>query len=37
LLDDVALSQARLSLIFATKLVIVNGLTILGVNAPDSM
>jgi arginyl-tRNA synthetase len=37
LLDDAALSQARLSLIFATKLVIVNGLTLLGVNAPDSM
>ena len=37
LLDDVALSQARLALIFATKQVLVNGLIILGVSAPDSM
>ena len=37
LLDDIALSRARLSLIFATKQVLVNGLTLLGVSAPDSM
>ena len=37
LLDDIALSQSRLSLISATKQVFVNGLTLLGVSAPDSM
>jgi arginyl-tRNA synthetase len=37
LLDDKKLSQARLSLISATKQVFVNGLNILGVSAPESM
>ena len=35
--DDKALMQARLVLINATKQVLVNGLTLLGVNAPESM
>ena len=37
LIDDKKLSQARLSLISATKQVFVNGLNILGVSAPESM
>ncbi len=37
LIDDITLSQARLSLVFATKQILVNGLTLLGVSAPDSM
>ena len=36
-LKDKKLSQARLSLISATKQVFVNGLNILGVSAPESM
>ncbi len=35
--EDKELSQARLALIFGTKTVIANGLSILGVNAPDRM
>jgi len=35
--DDKELSQARLALIFGAKTVIANGLSILGVNAPDRM
>ena len=37
LVEDKKLSQARLSLIYATKQVFVNGLNILGVSAPESM
>ena len=37
LLDDVSLSQARLTLISASKQVFVNGLSLLGVSAPESM
>ena len=37
LVEDKKLSQARLSLISATKQVFVNGLNILGVSAPESM
>ena len=37
ILEDQNLTQARLSLIFATKQVLENGLHILGVSAPDSM
>lgn len=37
IVDDVALSQARLTLISAVKQVIANGLTVMGVSAPESM
>jgi arginyl-tRNA synthetase len=37
LVDDDKLRDARLALISATKIVVVNGLTILGVSAPESM
>tara|TARA_B110000093_G_scaffold16419_1_gene15173 strand:- start:552 stop:2300 length:1749 start_codon:yes stop_codon:yes gene_type:complete len=37
ILEDQNLTQARLSLIYATKQVLENGLHILGVSAPDSM
>ena len=37
ILDDVALSQARLTLIKAVQQVIQNGLQIIGVNAPEKM
>ena len=35
--DDAGLTQARLLFIKAVKTVIKNGLTLLGVNAPESM
>lgn len=37
LVDDDALRNARLALILATQQIIANGLTLLGVSAPDSM
>jgi len=37
IVDDVELSQARLTLIKATQQVIANGLSIIGVSAPESM
>ena len=37
LVDDSALRNARLNLVAATKQVLRNGLTLIGVNAPDSM
>ncbi|PCJ32223.1 MAG: arginine--tRNA ligase [Gammaproteobacteria bacterium] len=37
IVDDIELSQARLTLITAVKQVIKNGLTVLGVSAPESM
>jgi arginyl-tRNA synthetase len=37
LLDDAALTQARLALLAATRQVLRNGLTLLGVQAPESM
>ena len=37
IVDDAALRDARLSLITATRVVISNGLGIIGVNAPDKM
>ncbi|MGE4570190.1 MAG: arginine--tRNA ligase [Gammaproteobacteria bacterium] len=37
LVDDVSLTQARLALIIASKQVLVNGLSLLGVSAPESM
>ena len=37
IVDDVELSQARLSLISAVKQVIENGLTVMGVSAPEKM
>ena len=37
ILEDQKLSQARLSLVFATKQILLNGLSILGVSAPESM
>ena len=37
LVDDDSLTQARLALISATKQVFVNGLSLLGVSAPESM
>jgi len=37
LLDDASLTQARLALISASKQVFVNGLSLLGVSAPESM
>jgi arginyl-tRNA synthetase len=37
LVDDVALRNARLKLIYATKIVIHNGLTLLDVSAPEKM
>ncbi|MFW5427266.1 MAG: arginine--tRNA ligase [Methylophagaceae bacterium] len=37
IVDDVELSQARLTLITAVKQVIENGLTVMGVSAPESM
>ena len=37
IVDDQALSQARLTLITAVKQVILNGLTVLGVSAPETM
>jgi arginyl-tRNA synthetase len=37
IVDDDKLRDARLALISATRIVIFNGLTILGVSAPDSM
>jgi arginyl-tRNA synthetase len=37
LVEDDALRDARLNLIVATKLIIANGLKLLGVSAPDSM
>lgn len=37
IMEDQDLSQARLSLVLATKQVLSNGLSILGVSAPDSM
>jgi arginyl-tRNA synthetase len=37
MVDDVALRDARLTLAFATQTVIRNGLTLLGVSAPDTM
>jgi arginyl-tRNA synthetase len=37
IVDDIELSQARLSLITAVKQVIENGLTVMGVSAPETM
>ncbi len=37
IVDDAALRNARLTLILATRIVIANGLTILGVTAPEKM
>jgi arginyl-tRNA synthetase len=37
IVDDIELSQARLTLIHAVKQVIVNGLTVMGVSAPETM
>lgn len=37
IVDDIELSQARLTLITAVKQVIENGLTVMGVSAPESM
>lgn len=37
IVDDIALSQARLTLISAVRQVIVNALTVMGVSAPESM
>lgn len=37
IVDDIELSQARLTLVFAVKQVISNGLTIIGVSTPESM
>jgi len=37
IVDDVELSQARLTLISAIKQVIANGLTVMGVSAPETM
>ena len=37
IVEDVALRDARLALIAATRVVIHNGLTLLGVAAPESM
>jgi arginyl-tRNA synthetase len=37
LVEDAALRNARLNLVIATKQVIVNGLTLLGVSAPEKM
>lgn len=37
LVDDAALRNARLALVFATRRVIANGLELLGVSAPESM
>jgi arginyl-tRNA synthetase len=37
IVDDAGVRDARLALCAATKTVIANGLTILGVSAPDSM
>ena len=37
LVDDAELRDARLALAVATRIVISNGLTIIGVSAPDSM
>jgi arginyl-tRNA synthetase len=37
LVDDIALRNARLKLIYATKIVIQNGLTLLDVSAPQKM
>ena len=37
IVDDARLRDARLTLITATKVVIANGLGILGVSAPESM
>lgn len=37
IVDDVALRDARLTLISAVQIVIANGLAILGVSAPESM
>ncbi len=35
--DDISLSQARIALITATKYIIVEGLNILGISAPERM
>ena len=35
--DDLALSQARLALIDAVRIVIANGLKVLGISAPEHM
>jgi len=37
ILDDKELTQARLTVIHATKQVLYNGLSILGVSSPESM
>ena len=37
IVDDKELTQARLSLIHATRQILINGLSILGVSAPESM
>jgi arginyl-tRNA synthetase len=37
IVDDIELSQARLTLVFAVKQVISNGLSIIGVSTPESM
>ena len=37
LIDDIALRNARLKLIYATKIVLYNGLTLLDVSAPEKM
>jgi arginyl-tRNA synthetase len=37
LVDDVAVKQARLALISATRQVLHNGLAVLGVSAPERM
>ncbi len=37
IIDDLQLSQARLSLVSAVKQVIYNGLTVMGVSAPETM
>jgi arginyl-tRNA synthetase len=37
IIEDLTLSQARLTLVVATRQVIANGLLILGVSAPEAM
>ena len=37
IVDDKELTQARLSLIHATRQILINGLSVLGVSAPESM
>jgi len=37
IVDDIELSQARLTLVAAVKQVITNGLTVMGVSSPETM